>query len=456
MNDPIFKRRKTMLYQMNYWYFLVFSVIVVLISLSVLSAVIIQLYKETQQEAHYVEKKLIHISKSKTPDWHEAIEDQLYTKHPDFYIHVETPAHQSIYSTGSESITDNNRYLIHLSLFSSISFKKKFIPIYHHRFYSNGYHFDLFVRMIRIYQFIKLVAKILSICGVIGILIGLLAIYQLSRHLSLPLRNVTRRIKQVTASQDLKKSIIVPNQPQEVHDMALAFNRMMEQLDQLIDREKRFVADASHELRTPLAAIRGHVELIKRHGKGHPEVIEQSIQFMDQESRRMQRLMDQLLMITHLEKKAAEVQTIDLSVIVQTVVSDYFQTTDRPIETSIAKHVSALSNEDYIHQILISLLDNARKYTPASGSIQVAVTTDDAFAYIRVTNDGPVIPDAEKEAIFTRFYRLDKARNSGKGGSGLGLSIVKTMVDMINGKIWVEDAPTGGNVFIVQMKRAIE
>ncbi|MFT8363875.1 MAG: HAMP domain-containing sensor histidine kinase [Sporolactobacillus sp.] len=449
----IFPRRKTMLYQMNYWYFLVFSLIVILISLSVLSTVIFQLYVETKQEVHYVEKKLIHVSKKQQPNWHEAIENQVYTQHPDFYVHIETPAKQTIYSTGSEGITDNDHYLIHLSLFSSISFKQKLIPIYHHRFYAHGYRFDLFVRMIRIYSFIKLVAKVLSICVLIGILAGLLAIYQLSRHLSLPLRLVTEQINQVTITQNLKKAIAVPDQPSEVHDLALAFNQMTTQLDHLIAREKQFVADASHELRTPLAAIRGHAALIQRHGKGHPEVVDESMQFIDQESRRMQRLMDQLLMITHLDKQATDLQAVNLSIIVRTVVSDYLRAFAHPIHTIIDDHVIALSNEDYIHQIIISLLDNAQKYTPDTGRIQITVTSDATFAFIRVSNEGPVIPDEEKEAIFTRFYRLDKARNSSKGGSGLGLSIVKKLVKMMDGDIWVEDAP-GGNVFIVRMKKA--
>jgi signal transduction histidine kinase len=445
--------KKTTLFQMNFWYILILLLTVVSIGVAVLSIVSYQLYKDTEHEVEYVEKQLDIESRDKHPDWTDSIENIFYTQHPDFYVRIKTPDKKTIYSKGSESITDHNQYIIKLSLFSSISFKKKFVPIYHHRASHNGYIFDLYVRMISIHKFIVLMVKVLGICVLLGILIGALAIYQLSKRLSRPLMDVTRLINQVTKTNNLKQRVPVPDRPKEVHELALAFNQLMGQLDEQVERELRFVSDASHELRTPLSAIRGHVELIQRHGTSHPELIQKSVHFVDQESKRMQRLIDQLLMIARLDRRSKVLDVVNLSTIADNVISDYATDLEQKFFVDITDDTYALANEDYVHQVIVSLLGNARKYTPADGWIKLIIKSDQQYAYIHVQNSGTSIPDDEKEKIFTRFYRLDKARTSENGGSGLGLAIVKELVELDQGTIWVEDIKPAGSEFIVRLKK---
>ncbi|SFG57129.1 sensor histidine kinase [Sporolactobacillus nakayamae] len=445
-------KKKTTLFQMNFWYILILLVTVLSIGVAVLSIVSYQLYKGTEQEVEYVEKQLIVESREKNPDWTDSIETILYVQHPDFYVRIKTPDRKTIYSKGSESITDNNAYLFKLSLFSSISFKKKFVPIYHHQASYNGYTFDLYVRMISIHKFIVVMIKVLVVCILLGVLIGSLAIYQLSRKLSRPLMDVTRLINQVTETNNLKQRVPVPDQPKEVRELALSFNQLMGQLDEQIERELRFVSDASHELRTPLSAIRGHVELIHRHGTNHPELIQKSFHFIDQESRRMQRLIDQLLMIARLDRKSKALEAVNLSMIANNVIADYAPGLKQKFTTDVVDGIYAWANEDYVHQVIVSLLGNARNYTPNGGWIKLTVTGDYEFSYIRVQNSGTTIPDEEKENIFARFYRLDKARSSEHGGSGLGLAIVKELIELDGGTIRVKDIEPSGSEFIVQLK----
>ncbi|WP_239984771.1 sensor histidine kinase [Sporolactobacillus pectinivorans] len=437
---------------MNFWYILTLFLTVLFIGVAVLSIISYQLYKGTEQEVQYVENQLVQESMEKNPDWTDTIANILYDQHPDLYVRIETPDAKTIYSKGSESITDQNSYMIKLSLFSSISFKKKFIPIYHHRASYNGYTFDLYVRMDGIHNYIVIMIRVLALCVILGIVIGSLAIYQLSRRLNRPLMDVTEMIHQVTETRDLKQRVLVADQPREVHDLALSFNQLMNQLDRQIERERRFVSDASHELRTPLSAIRGHVELIQRHGFGHPEVIDRSIHFVDQESKRMQRLIEQLLMIARLDRRSKLLETVNLSMIAKNVIADYTSSVAQHFTADIADGTYALANEDYVHQVLVSLLGNAKKYTPDDGWIKINVNGDHQFSYIRVQNSGPRIPDEEKKKIFTRFYRLDQSRSSEAGGSGLGLAIVKELVELDEGKIWVEDLKPVGSEFIVRLK----
>lgn len=444
-----------MLFQMNFWFILILLMTVLFIGTSVLMVVSYQLYQGTRQEVGYVEHQLIATSQKKNPDWNEAI-GLLYTQHPEFYVRIKTPDGKIIYSKGSEGIVDNNKYLIRLSLISSIFINNRLIPIYHHSALHGGYTFDMFVQMISIRHFIKTMVKVLIICTAIGILFGSIAIYHISRRLSRPLMDVTMFINRVTRTKNLEQRVPPPAHPKEVRDLAVSFNQLMDQLEQQIEREKRFVSDASHELRTPLAAIRGHVGLIQRHGTNHPEVIRQSIHFVDHESRRMQRLIDQLLMIARLDRKAKTLFPVNLSMIAGNVIADYAPEVDQTLSVDIADNVYALANEDYVHQVIVSLLGNARKYTPAGGWIKIIINSDRNYAYIRVQNSGSRIPDDEKEKIFNRFYRLDKARSSENGGSGLGLAIVRQLVEIENGKIWVQDMDPSGSEFIVRFLKQPE
>ncbi|MCO7174950.1 sensor histidine kinase [Sporolactobacillus kofuensis] len=446
------KNRKTTLFRMSFWYILILLLTVVFIGLAAVTSISYQLYKSTEHEINYVEKQLHKESKEKNPDWTDSLENIFYSQHPDFYVHIETPQHKTIYSKGSESITDNNMYKFKLSLFSSIAFKKKLVPIYHHHFLYNGYTFDLYVRMISIHKFISLMIKVLLVCILLGTVFGALAIYQLSKKLSRPLMEVTSMINQVTETNDLKQRVPVPESPKEVHELALAFNQLMGQLDQQIERELHFVSDASHELRTPLSAIRGHVELIKRHGNDHPELVQKSMHFVDEESKRMQRLINQLLMIARLDRRSKELENVNLSMIAKNVVLDYATDVKQHFSTEITDATYALANEDYVHQVMVSLLGNARKYTPEDGWIKLIINRDEHYSYIIVQNSGSSIPDDEKEKIFTRFYRLDKSRTSENGGSGLGLAIVKELVELDEGSIWVEDVEPTGSAFIVRLK----
>ncbi|MCL1630739.1 HAMP domain-containing histidine kinase [Sporolactobacillus sp. CPB3-1] len=449
---PFHKIRKhTTLFQMVFWYTLILTLTVLFIGFSVLIIVSHQLYKNTEQEVEYVKKQLIVESREKNPDWTDSIESILYVQHPDFYVRIETPDNRMIYSKGSESITDNNTYMFKLSLFSSIAFKKKFVPIYHHRFNNNRYTFDLYVRMISIHKFIVTMVKVLAICIVLGVLAGSLAIYQWSRRMIRPLMDVTGMINEVTKTNNLKRRVPVPDQPREVRDLAHSFNRLLGRLDQLIERDKRFVSDASHELRTPLSAIRGHVELIQRHGNGHPEVVQKSIHFVDAESKRMQNLIEQLLMIARMGRDSRALESVNLSAVVSNVIADYAEGLSQDFKTDIAHNVYAQANEDYVHQIVVSLLGNAQKYTPANGWIQIKVNGNNQFSYIHVLNNGPSIPDEEKRRIFGRFYRVDKSRARTPGGTGLGLAIVKELVELEDGIIWVEDLRPSGCAFVVRL-----
>lgn len=451
--DKIKRKVNTTSFQLNGWYILILLATVAFIGAVTITSVSYQLYKSTETEVRHIESSLVAAAEENHPNWKRTIQNAIDENHPDYYVHIETPDGKTIYSEGSERITDNIRKLPHFKWFSSISLKHFSTPIYHHTTSFHNYTFKIYVKMAAIHEFWEITVRVLMLSAIAGILIGSLAIYRFSRRLSKPLAEVTNTIKLATSTEDLEVTVPIPERPQEVKDLAIAFNHLMNRLSQQIQREKNFVSDASHELRTPLAAIRGHVKLIMRHGNEHPEVIEESAQFINQESLRMQRLMDQLLMIARLDRSSMSVMPVNLSMIARSISEDNIPAIRQKFSVDVGDNITAMANEDNVHQVIVSLLENAGKYTPNEGWIHLILKQDDRHAYVMVQDSGPSIPDDEKKKVFERFYRIDKSRSSEKGGSGLGLSIVKQLVEIDGGKIWVEDIIPSGCKFIVCYRR---
>lgn len=451
--DHLKEKINTTSFQLNCRYILILLSTVVFIGATAIVSVSYQLYKSTETEVRHIESGLAAAAKEKHPDWKRTIRNVIDENHPNYYVHIETPDGRTIYSEGSESITDDDKKLPDFKWFSSISIKHFSMPIYHHETSYHHYTFKIYVKMAAIHEFMESTIKVLILSAVAGILFGSLAIYRFSRRLSKPLAEVTETIKLATSTENLQVTVPIPEQPQEIKDLAIAFNHLMHRLNEQIQREKNFVSDASHELRTPLAAIRGHVKLIMRHGNKHPEVIEQSAQFINQESLRMQRLMDQLLMIARLDRSSMSVTPVNLSMIAKSISEDNIPAIRQRFTVDIGDSITAIANEDNVHQVIISLLENAGKYTPDDGWINLTLKQDDRYAYVIVRDSGPSIPDDEKKKVFERFYRVDKSRSSKKGGSGLGLSIAKQLVEIDGGKIWAADIIPAGCQFIVRYRR---
>lgn len=279
--------------------------------------------------------------------------------------------------------------------------------------------------------------------NVVGLVVGALLIYWMVGRWSLRLSKMSTELNQLDETQDF---LTVPDDPKEMYQVATAFNTLLEKQRQAIQREKQFVSDASHELRTPITAIRGHVNLIQRRSEAHPEVIPQSLSFIDKESKRIDQLSEQLLNLSRAENKT-QLEDIDFSTLVSREVEQLQATTEREIVSQIEPGIYFKAAKSELQQIIQNLVGNALKYAP-TGEIQISLQKEDTIR-LQVADHGIGIADEEKEKIFERLYRVDQSRASEVKGSGIGLSIVKALVEKYEGEIQVDDNQPQGTVFTI-------
>jgi signal transduction histidine kinase len=226
----------------------------------------------------------------------------------------------------------------------------------------------------------------------------------------------------------------------EVDRIAEAFNAMLDRIEQGMERERRFVADASHELRTPLATARMAAELAAADAPDShyvPQVID--------EIDRMDALVDDLLQLAR--QAPPPIEDVDLSVVVRDVVGRHPDAAR--ISATVDRNIAVRGQEPDLRRVVINLVDNALRY--GDQEVAVSLVGDDGSAVLTVDDDGPGIPVPDRERVLERFVRLDEGRSRDEGGSGLGLAIVAAIVDRHQGTISVDDSPLGGARFRVSL-----
>lgn len=312
--------------------------------------------------------------------------------------------------------------------------------------------YEIWLSLNNIIESFKLIIEVVIGVMLFGLLIGTWLISILARKLNAPLENLTTATQLINDDSQTNRpeTLPVPAGPQEVRDLSIEFNRLLASLNHQVQRDHQFVSDASHELRTPLAAIRGHINLLRRHGKTHPEIIPESLATIDAESMRMQRLIESLLHLSRMDHVDLDVSAVNLKQLVTAVTNNYLPQRNRPLDVHVTE-VTAVVNADSITQILVALLDNADKYTPDSTPITVTLSKTAGQAVITVSDQGTGIPDDAKPHIFDRFYRADTSRSHAIEGSGLGLAIVARLVALNHGHITVADNRPHGTTFTLAL-----
>jgi len=232
----------------------------------------------------------------------------------------------------------------------------------------------------------------------------------------------------------------------EIGTVGAAFDHMVGRLQTLFGVQRRFIADAAHELRTPLTAIGGQLELLLMGAVSEPAQQRRSLQRMNGELERMGRLVDDLLTLSRLDARPAlRQETVDLGALAHDVAQQMQALTpDRHIAVRAAPAVTITGDGDRLRQVLLNLLDNARKYTPAGGKIDISVERHNGDAVLRVADTGIGVPPADVERVWDRFYRVDQARTRASGGAGLGLAIVKGIAEAHGGHVALASRPGQG------------
>lgn len=307
---------------------------------------------------------------------------------------------------------------------------------------------------INVDDLIKLTGWLLIVTLLINLVISIIAlpiIHRLTKRWTRPLTSLDNEIDAITPQSDRLQTLAVPQQPLEVRKVAQSFNQLLERQYRIMQREKEFIANASHELKTPLAGILGHVNLIRRHGDKHPELIGKSLKYIDQEAQRMSQLINELLILEgHQTRKLTE---INLSKIIFAEVESLQGAYQQKFITDLNPNISYWITKGDFQSLVHNLLENAAKYSPTDSTIDVQLTTADRHIILRVADQGQGIAKENRQKVFERFYREDESHSNKVTGSGIGLSIVKMIIEKYHGKITIRDNEPVGTIFTVYLPK---
>ena len=299
------------------------------------------------------------------------------------------------------------------------------------------------------------VTEAMSLAAIAATLVAIIASLLISRQVAAPVQSMmaaSRRIAEGHYEERVRVAGNIPKQEQdELGQLALSFNQMAQRLEQTENMRRQLIGDVTHELRTPLTTIKGYMEGLM---DGVLPANEETYSQIYREADRLQRLVNDLQELSRVESGAYELHPKKISL--KALVDATMARMDRQFQekgVSLAAQVPAdlppvTVDEDRLNQVLVNLLGNALQYTPSGGSVQLTVLRQPDQLRVAISDTGLGIPTEHLPHVFTRFYRVDKSRSRSAGGSGIGLTIAKHLVEAHGGRIWVESPGAGkGSTF---------
>jgi len=289
---------------------------------------------------------------------------------------------------------------------------------------------------------------VLLIAGAGGFLLA-------SKNLA-PVRWMAEQARKIT-DKNLDERLEIGAANEELTMLAGSFNELLSRLDRSFETMRRFVADASHELRTPIAVIRGEADVSLDHDRSASEY-QESLAIIQDEARRLTRLIDDLLNLARAD--AGHVNLFVEEFYVNDILAECCRSMQAradaktiELECRSPEDVGYRGDQELIRRLVLNLLENAIRYTPEGGRVQVSLEDSAGELRIRVADTGIGIPPEAAPHIFERFYRGDQARSRQNGGFGLGLSIVKWIAESHKGSVELSSQPGLGSTFTVLLHR---
>lgn len=285
--------------------------------------------------------------------------------------------------------------------------------------------------------------------------------YFLARKSLSSIASMNAQTQRISA-ESLSSRLDVTNPRDELGRLATTINDLLARLENSFDEQQRFIADASHELRTPLAVLRGETEVVL--GKTRTvEEYQESLSLIKDEAERLSRIVEDLFLLAR-QPIDTPISLIQEQVVLNDAVRDCARAaqvlaTRKGVRLNIANSdppIALNGDEDLIKRMILNLLDNAVKYTPEGGEISLTLARENGHAQIVVCDTGIGISKQDQLRVFDRFYRVDKARSRALGGAGLGLSIVRWIVEAHGGEIHVQSGGGIGSALTVELPIATD
>ena len=301
--------------------------------------------------------------------------------------------------------------------------------------------------------------ELLLVLGIglpVAILMVGVAGYAIAGRALRPVHLMAERAERISAER-LNERLQIENPDDELGHLGRVFNDTLSRLEHSFEQLRRFTADASHELRTPLTAIRSVGE-VALHTSGNSDYFRDVIGSMLEEANRLTRLVESLLTMSRADAgripiQQAEVPVLDLAKESASLLEVLAEEKNQKLEVGGDPSLTVRGDRLILRQALVNLIDNAVKYSPVQGSVQVRVGSRNGDVCVEVQDNGPGIPAEHRSSVFERFYRVDKARTREEGGTGLGLSIAEWAVCAHGGSIELECEPGPGCTFRVRLPK---
>ena len=317
-------------------------------------------------------------------------------------------------------------------------------------------HLQIINRMAKLTEMKKQLQKLYIQLLIMEALVSIGLAYFISRLISKPIEQIHDIIASINEDNIDSKRLIIPKKNDEFAVVSQQFNELLDKISFYISQQKHFVEDVSHELRTPVAIVEGHLKLLNRWGKDDPEVLEESLEASLAEIKRMKTLVQEMLDLSRAPQvreqyKDATAEVVDT--LTQIVSNFKVLYPDFTFVFDIDSKADLLSPiyRNHFEQVIIILLDNAVKYSTNRKEIIVSLSTVADQVEIGIQDFGMGLSEEDKKKVFSRFYRVDKARSRERGGNGLGLSIAKELIEGYNGSISLTSHLNQGTVFKVKL-----
>ncbi|WP_339381315.1 HAMP domain-containing sensor histidine kinase [Brasilonema sp. UFV-L1] len=269
-----------------------------------------------------------------------------------------------------------------------------------------------------------------------------------------PLRQLNQMTEVISAKDIAQAQLHLDHAPSEVKELAQTFNMLLSRLSQSWEQERQFVSNVSHELRTPLTIVHGYLQSVLRRQNNLTETQKEALETAASEAEHTISLLKNLLDLARADSGYLhfQIESCVLNDLVAEVVGMAKNYSERTIQVEVqASCIRAKVDYNRLKQVLLNLIDNAIKYSEPNTPIILKLNQQQNQATIQVCDRGYGIPLQHQSRIFERFYRVDEARNHTTGGSGLGLSIVKTLVEGMGGSVTVHSKLGEGSVFTVTL-----
>lgn len=290
--------------------------------------------------------------------------------------------------------------------------------------------------------FRRAIYSALVIAGIAAVGVASVASWTISQRITRPVREMAQASHHI-AEGHYEERLVSYDAADELGELTASFNQMAGRLAAAEQLRRQLIADVAHELKTPLASIKGYMEGLQ---DGVIEATPETFQLVHREAGRLQHLVDDLHQLAQAEaaQLRLNIQPCDAAELVR-AAADFLrpQYADKGVGLAVElpdEPVRVRADFDRIRQVLLNVIGNALWYTPSGGSVTVRLTRQDGMAAFAVQDTGIGLAPEDVERVFERFYRVDRSRSRASGGSGIGLTIAKHIVEEHGGRIRAESA----------------